>query len=125
LAIFSAAGLSLRRHSRTLAQPIYLSSAPWLTVTPKRLPPGWQVRSSGFGTSPNHDLLVLEDQPKHRPMETADGKTLVLEAQVFWDDGKRRNPGAIVDVWDPSQRMSRSIAKDDFIRAPDGSFVDE
>jgi len=58
-------------------------------------------------------------------METADGKTLVLEAQVFWDDGKRRNPRAIVDVWDPLQRMSRSIAKDDFIRAPDGSFVDE
>jgi hypothetical protein len=47
-----------------------------------------------------HDLLVLEDQPKHQPMETADGKS------SCW---KRRSSGMTVD----------------FIRAPGGSFVGE
>jgi hypothetical protein len=71
------------------------------------------------------DLLALEGQREHRPMETADGKTLGLETQIFWDDRERRNLRVMVDVWDPSKRTSRSIVKDDFIRAPDGSFVGE
>lgn len=74
---------------------------------------------------PYDDLLALEGQREHRPMETADGKTLGLETQVFWDDRERRNLRVMVDVWDPSKRVSRSIEKDDFIRAPDGSFVGE
>ena len=71
------------------------------------------------------DLLALEDQPEHRPMDTSAGKVLVRETQVFWDDRDRRNLRVMVDVWDPSKRVSRSIVKDDFIRAPDGSFVGE
>jgi hypothetical protein len=71
-------------------------------------------------------LLALADGgAEHRPMETADGKALVLETQVFWDDRERRNLRVFVDVWDPSKRVSGSVAKDDFIRAPDGSFVGE
>jgi hypothetical protein len=31
----------------------------------------------------------------------------------------------MVDVWDPSKHISQSIVADDFIRAPDGSFVGE
>jgi len=59
-------------------------------------------------------------------MMTADGKPLILETQVFWDDREKRNLRVIVDVWDPAKRVSfGSIAKDDFIRAPDGSFIDE
>ncbi len=59
-------------------------------------------------------------------MTTSDGTLLILETQVFWDDDERTNLRVIVDVWDPSKRVSfGSIATDDFIRAPDGSFVGE
>jgi hypothetical protein len=72
------------------------------------------------------DLLLLRNEPEHRPMKTTDGTTLGLETQVIWDDHRdRRNLRVLVDVWDPSKRISRSIVKDDFIRAPDGSFVGE
>ena len=50
----------------------------------------------------------------------------MLETQVFWDDREKTNLRVVVDVWDPAKRVSLgSIAKDDFIRAPDGSFVGE
>jgi hypothetical protein len=72
------------------------------------------------------DLVRRVDQTEHRTMESADGKPLILETQVFWDDREQRNVRVIVDVWDPAKRVSfGSIAKDDFIRAPDGSFLGE
>jgi hypothetical protein len=72
------------------------------------------------------DLLKLESQPQHRAIETSAGKPLVLETQVFWDDRKKTNLRVIVDVWDPAKRVSiGSIATEDFIRAPDGSFIGE
>jgi hypothetical protein len=75
-----------------------------------------RLRNLSYG-----DLLALKSQPaEHWPMETADGKTLGMETQIFWDDGKRQNLRVIVDVWD-----SRRIAGNSFIRAPDGSFVGE
>ena len=60
-------------------------------------------------------------------MDTAAEKDLVLETQVYWDDEReRRNLRVIVDIWDAGKRVSiGSIAKDDFIVAPDGSFVGE
>jgi hypothetical protein len=71
------------------------------------------------------DLRAMEGQREHRSMETADGKALVLEMQVFWDDREGQNLRVMVDVWDPSKRISKGIAPSDFIRAPDGSFVGE
>jgi hypothetical protein len=72
------------------------------------------------------ELLREESQPEHRQMMTAGGKPLILETQVFWDDQEKSNLRVLVDVWDPAKRVSLgSIAKDDFIRSPDGSFVDE
>ena len=73
------------------------------------------------------DLLRLEGQREHRAMDTAAGKGLVLETQVYWDDQReQRNLRVIMDVWDAGKRVSiGSIAKDDFIIAPDGSFVGE
>src|SRR5438105_1009158 len=70
------------------------------------------------------DLAMLESQPEHRPMFTGAGTALMLETQVFWDDREKTNLRVIVDVWNPARHVSiESIAKDDFIRAPDGSFV--
>ena len=72
------------------------------------------------------DLATLEGEPAHRPMLTAGGRSLMLETQVFWDDREKTNLRVMVDAWDPARRISiGSIAKDDFIRAPDGSFVGE
>jgi hypothetical protein len=72
------------------------------------------------------DLAMLESQPEHRPVLTAAGTPLMLETQVFWDDREKTNLRVMVDVWDPAKRVSiGSIARDDFIRAPDGSYVGE
>ncbi|MFL5911366.1 MAG: hypothetical protein ACJ768_12420 [Gaiellaceae bacterium] len=73
------------------------------------------------------DLAGLEGQREHQPKFTAAGTPLMLETQVFWDDHREKtNLRVIVDVWDPTKRFSiGSIAKDDFIRSQDGSFVGE
>jgi hypothetical protein len=89
-------------------------AAAWVTTEIERL------RSLGYA-----DLLALEGQRKHRPMETNDGQSFGLETRIFWDDRERQNIRVMVDVWDPAKRLSRSIVRDDFIRAPDGSFVGE
>jgi hypothetical protein len=89
-------------------------AAAWVAIEIERL------RSLSYD-----DLLALESQREDWTMETADGRTLGLETQILWDDRQRQNLRIMVDVWDPSKRISRSIVKDDFIRAPDGSFVGE
>jgi hypothetical protein len=71
------------------------------------------------------DLAAQEGLREHRPMETAEQKALVMETMIFWDDGERQNLRVMVDVWDPSKHISCSIVIDDFIRAPDGSFIDD
>jgi hypothetical protein len=64
--------------------------------------------------------------PDHREMLTRDGKSLVLETSVVWDDHREQtNVRVLVDVWDPSKRISGSIARGDFILAPDGTFIGE
>jgi hypothetical protein len=108
------AGAGQRPILRAVTHPYEHEAAAWVVSEIERL------RSLSYG-----DLRALESQREHRPMETADGRTLGLETQVFWDDRQRQTFRVMVDVWDPSKRISRSIAKDDFIRAPDGSFVGE
>jgi hypothetical protein len=100
---------------RAVANPHADEAAGWVATEIVRL------RNLSFD-----DLVRREHQPEHRPMETADGKPLILETQVFWDDRELRNLRVLVDVWDPAKRVSFvSIATDDFIRAPDGSFIGE
>jgi hypothetical protein len=85
-----------------------------------------ETEISRFRALSYEDLLREGSQHQHRQMVTADGKPLILETQVLWDDREKRNLRVIVDVWDPAKRVSfGSIAKGDFIRAPDGSFIDE
>jgi hypothetical protein len=97
-----------------VTHPYEQAAAAWVATEVERL------RSLSYD-----DLLAMESQREHRTMETADGRTLGLETQIFWDDRQRQNLRVMVDVWDPSKRISRSIVKNDFIRAPDGSFVGE
>ena len=98
-----------------VANPYAQEAAAWVATQIERL------RSLAY-----HDLAARRNQPEHRPMETADGKPLILETQVLWDDRDQRNLRVLVDVWDPAKRgFSGSIARGDFIRAPDESFVGE
>jgi hypothetical protein len=73
------------------------------------------------------ELLRYEGKPLHCEMLTASGEVLIRETQVFWDDKQRGDLRVLVDVWRPSKRglIVSSLAKDDFIRSPHGSFVDE
>jgi hypothetical protein len=47
------------------------------------------------------------------------------ETQVFWDTGDPGPLRVIVDICEPKRGVERSIASRDFIRATDGSFIDE
>jgi hypothetical protein len=94
-----------------VTHPSEQEAAAWVATEIERL------RNLSYG-----DLLALKSQPgEHWSMETADGKTLGMERQIFWDDRRRQNLRVIVDVWDSRWR----IAGDSFIRAPDGLFVGE
>jgi hypothetical protein len=47
------------------------------------------------------------------------------ETSVFWDRGEPGDIRVMVDICEPRPGIVRSIVSDDFIRAPDGSFVGE
>jgi hypothetical protein len=69
------------------------------------------------------DLLALEQQkPEHRLVQTGDGRALILETQVLWDDHReKKDLRVLVEVWDPSRRgVSKSVARSDFIRSAEG-----
>jgi len=70
-------------------------------------------------------LVEHEGEPVHVEKADQRGKARILETQFFWDDRQRGDIRVTVDVWDPDRRISRSVAIDAFIRAADGSFVDE
>lgn len=73
------------------------------------------------------ELLALRDSPQHYEVPVDDGRFLLSgEVQVFWDAEPRQAKGnlrVMVDIWNDAG--GRPLATDDFIRAPDGSFVDE
>ena len=74
----------------------------------------------------NEDLAALIGRPLRRELQTADAKSLMLETQVFRDGLGRRNLRVIVKVWDPAKRCPIGrVAKDDFVKASDGSFCGE
>jgi hypothetical protein len=71
------------------------------------------------------ELVEHEGEALHVERMDPRGKTWILETEFFWDDRRRKDIRVTVDVWDPDRRISRSVAIDAFIRAADGSFVDE
>lgn len=77
------------------------------------------------------DLLARRNEARHDDVTTPSGLPLLLEVDVFWDDERRRTFRVTVDIWqapasvgDGRWRGTTPIAGRDFIRAPDGSFVD-
>ena len=47
------------------------------------------------------------------------------ETYVFWDSDEGGPLRVMVDICEPKRGVVPSIASDDFIRAPDGSFIGE
>ena len=70
------------------------------------------------------ELLRRLNRPEHVDVEDA-AEWFVGEVNVFWDDRKGGDLRVIVDAWRRRRIGSRTLAKDDFILAPDGSFVGE
>jgi hypothetical protein len=71
------------------------------------------------------DLLVVLDDPIHYKVVSRTGKALMGETYVFWDSAEPGPLRVTVDICEPKPGMVRSLAYDDFIRAPDGSFIGE
>lgn len=73
------------------------------------------------------ELHRHEGHALHCEMLSESGEVLIRETQVHWDDKKRQTLRVIVDVWHPKRRglVIGSLASEDFIRSPDGSFIDE
>jgi hypothetical protein len=70
------------------------------------------------------------DHALHCEMLSAGGEVLIRETQVFSDSGgKGGDLRVMVDVWNPEGGgrlgIVGSLAKDGFIKAPDGTFVGE
>lgn len=78
------------------------------------------------------DVLARRNETQHDDVTTPSGVPLLLEVDVFWDDERRRTLRVGVDIWqvpasvgDGRWRGTTPVARRDFIRAPDGSFVDD
>src|SRR5258705_13878828 len=69
------------------------------------------------------DLLEQLDEPEHYTIRSRTGRELMGETQVFWDSREDGDLRVLVDVCEPKPGVVSSIVSDDFIRAPDGSFV--
>lgn len=71
------------------------------------------------------DLVTACDEVANEDVVLATGTAVVLGTSTFWDDRPGGPVRRLIDVWIPKGVVSRSIAQDDFIKAPDGSFVGE
>lgn len=75
------------------------------------------------------ELVSMEGDSLHVEKTSASGDVLILETEVMWDGDPDDVIRVIVDVWNPNGGRWFGIwgseAKDGFIRASDGSFVDE
>jgi hypothetical protein len=76
------------------------------------------------------ELARYEDHALYCEMLSASGDVLIRETHVFSDSGgKGGDLRVTVDVWNPEGGgrfgFIRSLAAEDFIKAPDGRFVGE
>lgn len=70
------------------------------------------------------ELLPLLRGPETSEFASTGGETYQLEFQAFWDDRKGGNLRVIGSIDDGGFRVFVPLS-DDFIVAPDGSFVGE
>lgn len=70
------------------------------------------------------DLASLIGHPQTKLGHAEDGKEYQLEAEVFWDSKKGGDLRVMVACDDGGWRAFKPLT-DDFIMAPDGSFIGE
>jgi len=72
------------------------------------------------------ELVGLEDYPIHYAVPSQSGRRLMGETQVFWEVPDEPGPlRVLVDICELQPGVVvTSIAIDQFVRAPDGSFID-
>lgn len=71
-----------------------------------------------------HDLRDLLDKETAIEVDGPSGRSYSIETSVLWDDAKGRDLRVIVSIDDGGWRAFTPMT-DDFIMAPDGSFVGE
>ena len=71
-----------------------------------------------------HDLLSLLDKETVIEVDGSSGGRYSIETSVFWDDANDHDLRVIVNIDDGGWRAFAPMT-DDFIIAPDGSFVGE
>ncbi|HXJ48924.1 MAG TPA: hypothetical protein VNF91_07140 [Candidatus Acidoferrum sp.] len=71
-----------------------------------------------------HDLLGLMDKETVTEVDGSPGRRYTIETSVFWDGAKDRDLRVMVSIDDGGWRAYAPLT-DDFIMAPDGSFVGE
>ncbi|HYF24566.1 MAG TPA: hypothetical protein VD931_02395 [Baekduia sp.] len=75
---------------------------------------------------PYEQLLALDGQELHCERLVPSGAYVLRETGAYIDDDRARTVRVYVDARQPQEGYAPpSVAKDDFIVAPDGSFVGE
>ncbi|HET9411072.1 MAG TPA: hypothetical protein VFO75_04220, partial [Candidatus Dormibacteraeota bacterium] len=90
----------------------------------KEARPLLKTRVSQLRAMSYHDLRALLDKETVIEVEASTGRRYTIETSVFWDGAKDRDLRVIVSIDDGGWRAYAPMT-DDFIMAPDGSFVDE
>jgi hypothetical protein len=94
-----------------MAHPDHDEAAEWVAAEIQRL------RALSY-----EELLGDLNASTHYRIESRTGRVLMGETQVFYDSEDGGPVRVLVDVCEPRRGIVRSIASDDFIRAPDGAF---
>jgi hypothetical protein len=71
------------------------------------------------------ELCCDLDEPQAFEVESPSGRVFQLEVVTFWDDNRTRDLRVMVAIDDSMGCRIRDYLRDDFIMAPDGSFVGE
>ncbi len=83
-----------------------------------------QARVNQLRAMSYQDLLGLLDKEAVTEVDGPSGRRYTIETSVLWDGAKDRDLRVIVAIDDGGWRAYAPMT-DDFIMAPDGSFVDE
>jgi hypothetical protein len=102
----------------------YLLDMPTVQETAERLLSERLAELRGMAYT---ELLTFE-RSDSQFVENATCDQFEVQTQIFWDDKKTGDLRVMVAVWASPDRVrliSTPVVQDDFIRAADGSFVDE
>lgn len=71
------------------------------------------------------ELCTQLGEPQAFEVESPTGRVFQLEVETFWDDERARTLPVMAAIDDSTGWRIRDYLRDEFIVAPDGSFVGE